>query len=121
LGDLAHVTSVSDEMVPIARIEGEIDISNANDVRDALERLVGNAALGLVVNLSDVRYIDSAAVHLILRLASQLQKRRQQLHAVAPSDEAVRHVLVLAAVENLVPLHDTEDAAVAALRPEHGS
>jgi anti-sigma B factor antagonist len=121
LADVARVTCVRDELVPIARIEGEIDISNANDVRDALERLIGNAAFGLVVDLSEVRYVDSAAVHLILRLASQLQKRRQQLHAVAPSDEAVRHVLVLTGVENLVPLHESEDAAVAALRSEHDS
>jgi len=113
---LAQVTTVPDEAVPIARIEGEIDISNADDVRDALEQLVGNAAVGLVLDLSDVRYIDSAAVHLILRLASQLQKRRQKLHAVVPADEAVRHVLVLTAVERLVPLHLTEDAAVAAMR-----
>ena len=53
---LAQVTPLPDERVPIARIEGEIDISNAADVRDALEQLVGNAALGLVVDLSDVRY-----------------------------------------------------------------
>jgi anti-anti-sigma factor len=113
---LAHVTAVRDEAVPIARIEGEIDISNADDVRSALEDLVGNAALGLVVDLSDVRYLDSAAVHLILRTASRLEKRRQALHAVAPTDDAVRHVLVLTAVEQLVPLHPTEAAAVAALR-----
>lgn len=104
------------ETVPIGRIEGEIDISNANDVRDALEQLVGNAALGLVVDLSDVRYFDSAAIHLLLRLASRLQKRRQVLHAVVPADEAVRHVLALMAVETLVPLHATTDAAVAAIR-----
>ena len=112
---LARVIAMPDEAVPIGRIEGEIDISNADDVRDALEQLVGNAARGLVVDLSEVRYFDSAAVHLILRLASQLQKRRQQLHAVAPSDEAVRHVLLLMAVEKLVPLHPTIDAAVAAV------
>ena len=113
---LARVTAVRDELVPIARIEGEIDISNANDVRLALEGLVGNAALGLVVDLSDVRYLDSAAVHLILRIASQLEKRRQTLHAVVPADDAVHHVLVLTGVERLVPLHATDEAAVAALR-----
>ena len=113
---LARVTELPDELVPIGRIAGEIDISNASDVRDALEQLVSNAALGLVVDLSEVRYFDSAAIHLILRLASQLQNRRQQLHAVAPADEAVRHVLVLMAVESLVPLHASAEEAVAAIR-----
>jgi len=113
---LARVTGVPDELVPIGRIAGEIDISNATDVRDALEQLVSNAALGLVIDLSDVRYFDSAAIHLILRLASQLQNRRQQLHAVAPADEAVRHVLILMAVESLVPLHASAEEAVAAIR-----
>jgi anti-anti-sigma factor len=110
------VIEMPDDVVPVGRIEGEIDISNANDVRDALERLVGNAALGLVVDLSDVHYFDSAAVHLILRLAAQLEKRRQELHAVVPSDDAVRHVLTLMAVDRLVPMHASVAAAIAAVR-----
>jgi anti-anti-sigma factor len=113
---LVRVITVPDEEVPLGRVEGEIDISNANDVRDALEQLVGNTALGLVVDLSDVRYFDSAAVHLILRLAAQLGKRRQQLHAVVPSDDEVRHVLTLMAVDRLVPMHASADAAIAAIR-----
>lgn len=113
---LARVIEMPDDVVPVGRIEGEIDISNANDVRDALERLVGNAALGLVVDLSDVHYFDSAAVHLILRLAAQLEKRRQELHAVVPSDDAVRHVLTLMAVDRLVPMHASVAAAIAAVR-----
>jgi anti-anti-sigma factor len=117
---LVRVIAMPDEAVPVGRVEGEIDISNANDVRDALEQLVGNAALGLVVDLSDVRYFDSAAVHLILRLAAQLGKRRQQLHAVVPSDDEVRHVLTLMAVDRLVPMHASADAAIAAIRtPQH--
>jgi anti-anti-sigma factor len=113
---LARVIDLPDEAVPVGRIEGEIDISNANDVRDALEQLVGNAALGLVVDLAEVTYFDSAAVHLILRLAAQLEKRRQQLHAVVPSDDAVRHVLTLMAVDRLVPMHESTDDAIAAIR-----
>lgn len=115
---LARVIGVPDAVVPIGRIEGEIDISNSGDVRDALEQLVGNAALGLVVDLSNVRYFDSAAIHLILRLATQLERRRQQLHAVVPADEAVRHVLELMAVERLVPMHPTAEDAVAAIRSQ---
>jgi anti-sigma B factor antagonist len=113
---LARVTSVPNEEVPVARIEGEVDISNADDLRQSLLQLVDNAALGLVVDLSGVRYIDSAGVHLILRLAAELQQRRQRVRAVVPADEAVRHVLDLMAVERMAPMHESEDEAVAAVR-----
>lgn len=117
---LARVESVPDDQIPVARIEGEIDLSNADDLRQSLLELVGNAALGLVIDLSAVRYIDSAGVHMILRLAAGLHQRRQQVRAVAPADEAVRNVLKLTAVERLVPMGESQDEALAAVRASAG-
>ena len=113
---LAHVHLDTIEDVPVARLDGEIDISNAQDLADALAGSVPTAALGLVVDLTELDYLDSAGVHLLIDLAGRLRTRRQSLHAVAPADAPLRMVLDIAAVEQRVPLHERVAEAVRALR-----
>jgi anti-sigma B factor antagonist len=113
---LAHVSLEPVGGVPVARLHGDIDISNAQDLGDALAAAVENDAFGLVLDLSQLDYLDSAGVHLILDLAGRLRTRRQQLHAVAPADAPLRMVLDITAVEKRVPLHEHVEDAVNALR-----
>lgn len=113
---LAHVSFVSIEGVIVARLDGDIDISNAQELGDALAATMTNTSLGLVLDLTALDYLDSAGVQLILDLAGRLRKRRLQLHAVAPADAPLRVVLELTAVEKRVPLHERFEEAVRAIR-----
>ena len=54
--------------VLVARLRGEVDMSNAGQLRDELNAATRNDALGLVLDLSEVEYLDSAGIHLIYRL-----------------------------------------------------
>jgi anti-sigma B factor antagonist len=116
LDRLAHVRRESVEGVPVVRLDGDIDISNAQDLGDALAASIGNDVPGLVLDLSALDYLDSAGVHLILDLAGRLRVRRQQLRLVAPDDAPLRVVLDITAVEKRVPLHERTEDAVRALR-----
>ena len=113
---LAHVHLDTIEDVPVARLDGDIDISNAQDLGDALAASVSSHALGLVVDLSELDYLDSAGVHLLLDLAGRLRTRRQELRVVAPADAPLRTVLDITAVDKRVPLHERVADAVAAMR-----
>ncbi|MDP8943327.1 MAG: STAS domain-containing protein [Actinomycetota bacterium] len=99
--------------VVVARIEGEIDRSNADDIADALFGAVPNMALGLVLDLSATTYIDSAGVHLLFGIANRLRRRQQQLRAVVPDGAHIARVLSVVALDRTVPLHPTVDGAVA--------
>jgi anti-sigma B factor antagonist len=113
---LAHVHLDTIEDVPVARLDGDIDISNAQDLGDALAAVVSSRALGLVVDLTELDYLDSAGVHLLIDLAGRLRTRRQELHVVAPADAPLRTVLDITAVHRRVPLHERVADAVRALR-----
>jgi anti-sigma B factor antagonist len=113
---LAQLSLVGDGEIPVARIEGAIDISNARELGDALLEIGSESAIGLVVDLSAVNYLDSAGVRLILRLANELDKRGRLLRVVGPADAPVRSVLELTAVDRYVPLYDRVEDAVAAAR-----
>ena len=108
LADLRHKTIDS---VVIAEISGEIDMSNTNELRMALNSMTSNEALGLVIDLSELEYIDSAGIHLIYRLRDSLRSRGQQLRLVIPRDSVVYQTLKLAAVQPGSEMVETLEAA----------
>jgi len=50
----------------IVRVSGEVDISNASDLQCVLEKAAGEAKDGLVVDTSQLSYIDATGIHAIL-------------------------------------------------------
>ena len=97
----------------IARLSGEVDMTNATYVGEELQRIVANDAAALVVDLTGTRYLDSAAIELLFDLARRLGRRRQRLRLVLPDESPLKRVLVLTDIDSAAPLHETIEAALA--------
>ena len=69
----------------VASLAGEVDMTNAALVREELSSAVPNQARGLVLDLSEARYLDSAAIEVLFELSRRLVRRRQQLRLVVPA------------------------------------
>lgn len=117
MNDLAELAVREDGEVLLARLSGEIDLSNSRDLERMIEDAVPNTALGLVLDLSDLTYVDSAGIRLLLTLASRLQWRGQRLALVAPDDSRIRRVLSLAGAEVTLVVDLTVEAARERIRP----
>jgi len=113
---LAHMDLAEVEGVTVARIDGDIDISNAQELGDALVASTRGDSLGLVLDLTPLDYLDSSGVHLLLGLNGRLRQRRQKLRAVAPADAPLRAVLEITAVDKTVPVDERTEDAVRAIR-----
>jgi anti-anti-sigma factor len=90
--------------VVVARVGGEVDMSS-----------IPNDALGLVVDLGDCRYLDSAAIEVLFDLARRLARRRQDLRLAVPPSSPLRRVLILTEISSAAPMHDGLDEAVTAV------
>jgi anti-anti-sigma factor len=90
--------------VVVAGLSGEIDLSNAAEITDALLGGVPNEALGLVIDLSEVSYLDSAGVRMLAELDHRLGWRAQVLRVVAPEASRSRRVLEIAGLERVLSL-----------------
>ena len=100
-----------DREVVVVRISGELDLSNVRELRrDILER-VENRALGVVVDLSEVTYLDSAGVQLLGDLSQRLEWRGQRLAVASARDSRAGRVLTMAGADALFPLEPAVDAA----------
>lgn len=91
---------------------GSVDLSNASDVQAQLLDEVSNQDLGVIVDLSSTRYLDSAGVHLLFDLAGRLRSRGQWLNLVVPESSRLRRVLQLTQIERVVPIHGEVQSAL---------
>jgi anti-sigma B factor antagonist len=97
----------------IARLTGEVDMTNAAHVRDEVLNAVPNDAHALVIDLSACTYLDSAAIEVLFDLARRLGRRRQDVLIALPPDSPLRRVLTLTEVGVVAPLFDSVEEALA--------
>jgi len=97
----------------VARLTGEVDMTNAAYVRDELLAAVPNDVLVLVVDLDGCPYLDSAAIEVVFDISRRLQRRRQELRLVVPDSSPLGRVLTLTEVNSVAPMHSTLDSALA--------
>jgi anti-anti-sigma factor len=114
--DISEVEVLVRDGVSVARVRGEIDLSNADSIFSTLARAGAPTSTGLVVDLSQVEYLDSAGVRLLFRLARALGEADRTLRTVVPGDATIRRVLELANVEERFGVDESEDAALANVR-----
>jgi anti-anti-sigma factor len=88
--------------VIVAKVTGEIDLSNAGELRTAILEATPNDALGCVLDFSALTYIDSAGIHLLYRLGDNLRARGQTLRIVIPPGSPASDALRLAGVQRHV-------------------
>jgi anti-anti-sigma factor len=95
----------------VARLSGEVDMSNATYVREHLLESIPNDALALVLDISGTRYLDSAAIEVLFDISRRLARRRQELRLVMPPTSPLRRVIELTEVHTAAPVYESlEDA-----------
>jgi anti-anti-sigma factor len=113
VSDLARVEGERQGTICLVRVHGEIDLSNAHEVSSAIGTVMGQETRWLVVDLSEITYLDSSGIALLLRLAERLQTRRRQLHLVVPRGSPVRRVLVFTGLPRVIPVEARLEDALA--------
>lgn len=104
----------------VAKVTGEVDLSNATQLCDAIGEATPNTALGVVLDMVAVDYLDSAGIHLIYRLRENLRARGQKLMLAIPADSPVQDSLRLAGVTRALPIAESVQDALAGFAPGEG-
>jgi anti-anti-sigma factor len=113
---LARIVAEPHGDVVAARIEGEIDMSNAPVIGSRLRDLLTNRSEALVVDLAATTYLDSSGIALLFALADELQRRQQRLHIVLPEGSQLVRAIRITGLDRAVPTHGTLAEALEASR-----
>jgi anti-sigma B factor antagonist len=104
------------DRVVVARLEGEIDMSNASELGTAITARVPGDAAAVVLDLGAVDYLDSAGIHVVFELRERLKRRGQQIRLVVAPDSPIAATLRYADVPGTIGAADTVQGAIADLR-----
>jgi anti-anti-sigma factor len=119
--DLASIDVFgSDDGVVIARITGDLDLSNLQTFHAALIDAMPNDAHALVVDLTAVNFLDSSGVETLFRLQRSLAVRHQRFAVAIPAEAPTRRALELSGAGGDLVLAPSVDEAVALLREAPG-
>jgi anti-anti-sigma factor len=108
---LAELKLETQGHIACAHLQGDIDMSNAVELRAELNSMTPNEALGLILDLREVHYLDSAGIHLIHHLREDLHASGQKLALVIPEGSPINHTLRLAGIDWREETVETVDAA----------
>ena len=114
--ELASVTSTELGASLLLAISGEVDISNIDRIAEVIYALP-NTDAGLLIDLTEVSYLDSSAVSLLHDLAMRLRSRAQRLIVVSPPQTPPRRILDLTALFVNAPIADELNAGISLLDP----
>jgi anti-anti-sigma factor len=76
-----------------ARLSGELDMASSPDVQVRLYEALGDGAQALTLDLSALRFLDSAGVELLFRLREDLAMRQISLRLYVPEGALIRRTL----------------------------
>jgi anti-anti-sigma factor len=96
----------------VVRLAGELDLYNAPALRETLFALADEQPERLVIDLSEVEFVDSTALGVLIETRTKLDNRRAFLLA-SPGLETHR-ALRISGLDQHLAVYDSLDAALAA-------
>jgi len=105
--------------VAVVTAAGEIDITNAEGLRDALLSALNAGAAGLVADLTSATFLDSSGVTALVRAARRASATEATLR-LAVTAQPVLRVLNLVGIDRLIEVHPSLADAVASLPDQTG-
>lgn len=107
LATLAVTASESGRCVDV-RLSGEIDLSNAAEVAAKMHALLSGHER-MVVDLTELGYLDSAGLALVHDLVQQSKRTGCELRIVAAEESNARRVLLLSGIAETISLETSPD------------
>jgi len=100
----------------VVEVAGELDMMTSPQLRDALQRLLDDGTRNVVIDLAEVRFMDSTTLGVLVVTFRALRDRGGRL-CLAAAQRSVRAMLAVTNVDQAIVVYDTVEAAEASMPP----
>ena len=110
MGDEVRLSTelIERDGVPIVRVHGEIDLHTAPEFERTLRAGMDRRTPALIVDLSDISYVDSSGLSALLAANKELSARNAALYVAAPPGRpGVRRVIEITRLDTVIRVRDT--------------
>lgn len=121
-GEVPGTVAVVEEKPAVTALEldGEFDVGSSEQLAEHVEGVLG-AGRDLIIDLSQVGFIDSSVIHLLFRTAADARARGRMLVLQLGTAPGVERLIEITGVEREIPCTPTRQGAlelIAAGRPD---
>jgi anti-sigma B factor antagonist len=95
----------------VVSVHGDLDLHSADELGDLLVGAVDRGAAMLVVDLSDVEFLDSQGLGALLRGTRRFGASKERFRLVVATPE-VRRVFEITALDQVFPLDESRELAI---------
>jgi anti-sigma B factor antagonist len=113
---MADVQIEREDGTVVAIITGEVDMSNATSVRQQIAESVTPADDAVIVDMSELSFMDSAGLHGVIELSTVLVERRQRFLLCVPHGSPIERAIEIVGLPQAVSVHADRAAAMEAVR-----
>jgi anti-sigma B factor antagonist len=100
--------------MPLIHLSGEIDLYTVPQFQQALRAGMDSGASVLIVDLTDVQYIDSAGLSALIAAYKELSARNRRLFVVAPENHpGVSRVLEISRLNTIITIRGSIEEVIA--------
>lgn len=121
MNDPVRVDLIRNGRVIVARMPVEVEITQAPMLRGQLMQAVENRDLGLVIDLTATKYLDSSGVNMLFELGEVLASRQLRMAVVMPQGGLVERVVSIVDLGSAMPIHRDTESAVDEIRNTPGA
>ncbi len=100
--------------LPILDVAGEIDIYTTPQFKEAVTAAIEEGKPGIIINMAEVRYMDSSGFGTLLSATKRLRPVSGTLSLVGCND-AITRMLTITRLNTIFQCYATEDEALAAM------
>ncbi|WP_432100521.1 STAS domain-containing protein [Streptomyces sp. WAC 04229] len=99
------------EEIALLKVAGYLDVDTATELQHHLANQLHHGRRHFLLDLSEVPFMDSSGMNIILRVYQEARELPGSVHIIAPAP-AVRRVLDLTGVSITVPVSETTEEAL---------
>lgn len=104
-------TERKDDQTSLVRLNGDVDLHTAPEVRQTLNDAIDDGAMLIVVDLSAVTFIDSMTLGVLLGASKRVRPRGGQLRLVV-TEPSIRKIFEITLLDKIFQLYDDTDSAL---------
>jgi anti-anti-sigma factor len=113
---MADVRVEREDGIVMAILSGEVDMSNAASVRLQVAGSVTSDEDALIVDVSELSFMDSAGLHALIELGTVLDERRQQFLLCVPHGSPIERAIEIIGLPHAVRVYANRNEALEAAR-----
>jgi anti-anti-sigma factor len=94
-------------------LNGDLSYSNRAALKTAVEQVKNRGCRHLIVNMEQVRFVDSSGLGLLVLMSQGFKLQHDQFSLLRPQSY-VREIMSLANIPKMIPIYETEEDALTA-------